>query len=135
MITFVPVTDFKQIAEMLDDKRLGGQRTEAWAILKWLRDPGAYPKLVRAGYCAMWAGYEDALVLYVNAMLVEWARRGKKNEMLQPFAPTLGLSEVPHAAMPPWLGCEALHSYHRSALLAKLPQHYSQFGWREDGDI
>ena len=45
---------------MLDDKRLGGQRTEAWAILKWLRAPEAYPKLVKAGYCLMWKGYEAA---------------------------------------------------------------------------
>ena len=49
MITFLPCTDFAMVATLLDDKRLGGQRTEAWAILKWLRDPAKYPKLVKAG--------------------------------------------------------------------------------------
>ena len=39
MITFLPCADFARCAAILDDKRLGGQRTEAWAILKWLRDP------------------------------------------------------------------------------------------------
>ena len=133
MITFLPCADFDAIARLLDDKRLGGQRTEAWAILKWLRAPQEYPKLVKAGYCAMWDGFEDALIKYVNAMLVEWARRGKKNDLLQPFDPSLGLQEVAAAPLPPWLGCEELHGYHRAALLAKLPQHYSQFGWSEQG--
>ena len=118
---------------MLDDKRLGGQRTEAWSILKWLRNPTQYPKLVKAGYCAMWQGYEECLVHYVNAMLVEWQRRGKKNDLLQPYDASLGLEESSDARMPPWLGCESLHSYHRSALLAKLPEHYAQFGWSENG--
>jgi predicted esterase len=133
MITFLPSSDFAEVARMLDDKRLGGQRTEAWAILKWLRDPAHYPKLVKAGYCAMWSGFEDALVTYVNAMLVEWARRGKKNDQLRPYDASLGLVEVARPQMPPWLGCEDLHGYHRAALLAKLPEHYSQFGWRERG--
>ena len=135
MITFLPSADFTEVARLLDDKRLGGQRTEAWSILKWLRSPDAYPKLVRAGYCLMWKGHEEALAQYLNAMLVEWARRGKKNDLLQPFDSARGLHERPNATMPPWLGCEALHAYHRSALLAKLPEHYAQFGWRERADV
>ena len=134
MITFLPLADFTAVARLLDDKRLGGQRTEAWAILKWLRNPSEYPKLVKAGYCAMWSGYEDALVLYVNCMLVEWARRGKKNDLLQPHSAQLGLDESKNPSMPPWLGCEALHSYHRSALISKLPSHYGKLGWSETGD-
>lgn len=135
MITFLPSSDFAACASMLDDKRLGGQRTEAWAILKWLRSPGLYPKLVKAGYCKMWAGYEPALVRYLNAMLREWASRGKKNELLRPNDPKLGLAESEGGAleMPPWLGDERLHSCHRHALMAKLPEHYSQFGWEETG--
>ena len=134
MITFLPCADFDAIARLLDDKRLGGQRTEAWSILKWLRSPDEYPKLVKAGYCSMWKGYEDALVIYVNAMLREWERRGKRNELLKPGDAALGLEEQDGAIMPPWLGEELLHSCHRHALMAKLPEHYGAFGWAETGD-
>ena len=133
MITFLPCADFDAIARLLDDKRLGGQRTEAWAILKWLRAPQEYPKLVKAGYCAMWSGYEEALVKYVNAMLREWARRGKKNDVLKPGDAALGLKESASPPMPPWLGEERLHSCHRDALMAKLPSHYGRLGWSETG--
>lgn len=133
MITFLPCTNFDAIARLLDDKRLGGQRTEAWAILKWLRAPQEYPKLVKAGYCAMWSGYEEALVKYVNAMLREWAMRGKKNDLLQPGDAALGLQETMNPPMPPWLGEERLHSCHRDALIAKLPSHYGRLGWSETG--
>jgi hypothetical protein len=36
---------------------------------------------------------------------------------------------------PPWLGCDEFHSSHRSNLLRKLPEHYSQFGWSEPNDL
>ena len=39
MITFLPSANFDECARVLDDKRLGGQRTEAWSILNWLRNP------------------------------------------------------------------------------------------------
>eukprot|EP00536_Pseudo-nitzschia_multiseries_P011007 jgi/Psemu1/27591/gm1.27591_g len=148
MITFLPSTDFDEVARCLDDKRLGAQRYEAWSILKWLRNPSEYPKLVRAGYCVMWAGHEDALVRYTNAMLNEWAARGKKNDLLRPYDKERKLDEpnakskskaaaaaaaATNVKMPPWLGAEALHSYHRHALVSKFPEHYKKFGWSEDG--
>ena len=49
MITFCPTSRIEDIPGLLDDKRLGGQRTEAWSILKWLRDPKNYKSLVAAG--------------------------------------------------------------------------------------
>lgn len=136
MITFLPSTDFDTTARILDDKRLGAQRYEAWSILKWLRNPADYPHLVRAGYCRMWSGYEALLVRYTNAMLREWARRGKNNKELRPEDAGRGLEEdgdLSEADMPPWLGCERLHSYHRHALVAKLPEHYGKLGWTETG--
>mmetsp|Transcript_2523 Transcript_2523/g.6585 ORF Transcript_2523/g.6585 Transcript_2523/m.6585 type:complete len:265 (-) Transcript_2523:177-971(-) len=137
MITFLPSSDFETSARILDDKRLGAQRYEAWSIVKWLRNPEDYPHLVRAGYCRMWRGYVPALVRYTNAMLREWARRGKNNKELRPEDPGRGLEEVgsiKDVDMPPWMGCDDLHSYHRQALMAKLPQHYGKFGWDETGE-
>eukprot|EP00547_Thalassionema_nitzschioides_P017956 CAMPEP_0194250256 /NCGR_PEP_ID=MMETSP0158-20130606/22556_1 /TAXON_ID=33649 /ORGANISM="Thalassionema nitzschioides, Strain L26-B" /LENGTH=197 /DNA_ID=CAMNT_0038986993 /DNA_START=83 /DNA_END=672 /DNA_ORIENTATION=+ len=135
MITFVPYPNFDNVAKCLDDKRLGAQRYEAWSILKWLRNPTEYPKLVKAGYCCMWRGYEDALIQYINAMLVEWAARGKTNNLLKPFDPVrkLNTSNDSTPPMPPWLGHPTLQSCHRHALISKFPQHYGQFGWFEDG--
>uniref|UniRef100_A0A7S4A932 Uncharacterized protein n=1 Tax=Pseudo-nitzschia australis TaxID=44445 RepID=A0A7S4A932_9STRA len=142
MITFLPSTDFDEVARCLDDKRLGAQRYEAWSILKWLRNPDEYPKLVKAGYCVMWVGYEDALVRYTNAMLNEWAARGKNNELLRPYDKERKLDEpkrtrtaTSQVKMPPWLGTEQLHSYHRHALVSKFPGHYQKFGWSEDGKV
>ena len=141
MITFLPTTDFDEVARCLDDKRLGAQRYEAWSILKWLRNPDEYPNFVKAGYCVMWVGYEDALVRYTNAMLNEWAARGKNNNLLRPYDKERKLDEpkrtirtaTSQVEMPPWLGTEQLHSYHRHALVSKFPEHYQKFGWSEDG--
>ncbi len=137
MITFCPSVNFVEIAKTLDDKRLGGQRTEAWSILKWLRNPVRYKNFVAAGYCAMWKGYEPALVAYTNEMLNEWERRGKKNELLKPYQDDgeRNLVEEDVYELPPWWGCEELHSYHRHALVAKLPEHYGKLGWKEDGSL
>lgn len=137
MITFLPSPNFEASARLLDDKRLGAQRYEAWSILKWLRNPADYDQLVRAGYCRMWRGYEPALVRYTNAMLREWARRGKNNKELRPEDPGRGLQEdgdPGEVEMPPWMGDETLHSYHRHALMAKLPEHYGKLGWVETGN-
>ena len=124
MITFLPSTNFAESAAMLDKKRLGNQRVEARMILRWLRNPEDYPRQQNAGYTIMWRGYEDALCVYYNACLEEWARRGGQNLVCQPEP-----VDARKVRMPPWLGDEELHHTHRSALLCKLPEHYEQFGW------
>lgn len=126
MITFLPTSDFKQSVSMLDSKRLGNQRVEARMILRWLRNPVSYPRHQTAGYTVMWKGYEDALCLYYNACLDEFARRGGQNIVCQP-------EPVPDdVKMPPWLNDDELHKTHRSALLYKLPEHYKQYGWGKE---
>ena len=64
---------------------------------------GAEPCYIVANLATR-ASSPTALVLYVNAMLVEWARRGKNNEALKPFDAALGLVEQPKPPMPPpWI--------------------------------
>lgn len=70
----------------------------------------------------MWVGYDDALRLYLNAIVVECIQRGVKN--------TTEICKVSKLEMPQWLGDNRLHSSHRSALLFKDP-HYQQFGWTD----
>jgi len=137
MITFCPSTDFATIARCLDDKRLGGQRNEAWSILKWLRNPDRYSNFVAAGYCAMWKGYEPALVAYTNAILIEWDRRGKKSDLLKPFQDDSerNLVQDEFYKMPLWWGNEDLHTYHQHALVAKLPDHYKDHFPDVDGSL
>lgn len=68
----------------------------------------------------MWAGYEDALAEYHDAMVEEWVKRGYRNTML--------LQARGHQAPgPPWLGDAQLHESHQSNLLRKEPKHYRQF--------
>lgn len=71
----------------------------------------------------MWFGYLNSLRLYLSIMITEWVRRGYVNNMPYPLisSPT---SVIPN---PPWLGREDIHLSHRRNLLAKNPEHYSQF--------
>lgn len=126
MQTFLPYPSFRKSAQVLDDKRLGKQRVEAFQILKTLKTG----RKAWANHPAtrMWRGYEFALMMYMNAMILEWKRRGFKN--------TMQLANVPLiCALPKWYRDPAFHSAHRAALLAKAPEHYSQFGWVEKPEI
>ena len=100
--TFLPYPEFDRTVECLDNRRLGKQRVEAWQILRIVQ---ASPVPVKGTAWAnspavrMWRGFPDALLVYYNACLEEWGRRGFKNVLLQPMEP----QSLP-VAMPPWLG-------------------------------
>ena len=124
--TFLPYEDFKRSAEALDNKRLGKQRVEAMQIYKacvlddygWKNHPAV----------KMWVGCEDALLTYMDTMIIEWVNRGFKN--------TMGLARVfPPRIVPQWLGDEDFHSSHRSNLLRKDKDFYSKYNWSEPNDM
>jgi hypothetical protein len=57
-------------------------------------------------------------------MIKEWIKRGYKNNM--------DLTEINGPInYPPWLGNDSLHASHRSNLLLKDYNYYSQFNWKE----
>ena len=121
MQTFVPYTDFEQIAQCLDYRRLGKQRVEAYQLLQaiarntgWSNHPAAL----------MWKATPAALRQYMRVMIEEWIARGYNNTMILPRKSTT-------FKYPDWWGDERVHSSHRAALLHKDPTHYSQFGWTE----
>lgn len=123
MQTFLPYPDFAQSAAVLDYRRLGKQRVEAWQILRSITQ-GDYPNWRHHPAVKMWQGYPDALTAYMNACIYEWIRRGYRN--------TMQIHHVlPSYQVPPWLGDPAFHSAHRAALLFKDPDYYSQFSWSE----
>ncbi len=126
MNTFLPYPDFVESARCLDARRLGKQRVEAMQILRAIANPKYgwqhHPAL------QMWRGYEQALALYMNAIITEWVRRGYKNNI--PLNNVQG-----DVKMPPWLGNARFHASHRSNLLRKDPSYYGQFHWEDPPDL
>ena len=126
MQTFLPYADFNKTAQALDQARLGKQRVEAMQIYNivsgkrttggWLNHPAVN----------MWRKYPDALALYHNTIIREWINRGFNNNMK--------LLPVGAVVYPFWLGGN-IPATHRSNLLRKAPDHYTQFNWSEPDDL
>ena len=85
MQTFLPEADFGESAQVLDPKRLMKQRIENLQILKSLA--GLYPSGAWKNHPAvkMWAGHEDWLMLYNEAILKEVFMRGYKDSTHEQF--------------------------------------------------
>jgi hypothetical protein len=144
MQTFLPYLGFDESARALDDRRLGKQRVEALQILRALTRPvygwKHHPAVL------MWQGFEEALGAYGVAVCHEWRRRGFADTCEPQILDDLRAAGVPApprpqarlaacGALPPWLGDDALHRSHRSALLRKDREHHGdQFG-DEDPDL
>jgi hypothetical protein len=133
MQTFLPYPDFVASAHALDQKRLGKQRVETIQVLRGLTQPGYgwrhHPAV------KMWAGYEEALVRYGLDMCAVWCATGRADTCATTLVTDLSAAcgvttirtqeELAAAGdLPPWLGDEALHVSHRSALLRKDPDLY-----------
>ena len=129
MQTFLPYADFREVASVLDSRRLGKQRVEGLQIVNiittanyvggWMNHPAVH----------MWRGYAYALQAYVNEMITEWERRGFQN--------TMRYYDVQDAeiVMPWWMGDPRLHDSHKSNLLRKYPEFYRQYGWNVPEDL
>lgn len=126
MQTFLPYPDFDKSAAVLDRQRLGKQRVEAYQIIRsiTLGNGWSHHPIVK-----MWAGFENALKLYSNAMVIEWISRGYRNNM-----ELYNLTGC-KIALPWWLGKDEFHASHRAALLAKNYDYYSKYGWIEEPKI
>jgi len=124
MQTFLPYPDFHASARVLDNRRLGTQRVEAYQILRVLA--GLTRGWVNHPAVRMWRSFDIALCAYMNAMIHEWEARGYRNNMLHIALPT-------EYDLPPWMGDPDFHASHRSNLLRKNPGHYCRY-WREEPD-
>lgn len=132
MQTFLPYADFDQSARVLDNKRLGKQRVEAYQILKALTEPTYGWKNHPA--VKMWKGYEQALAKYGESMCREWISRGYNDTLLNRiFTPIT--SQVREVILPPWIGDQSFHEAHQSNLLRKSKDHYSKFNWSVGDDL
>lgn len=121
MQTFLPFADFKKSVEVLDYRRLGKQRVETYQVLNILLGRTMSKGWVNHPVTRMWRGFEEALKVYQNFTINEWVSRGYKNNM--------SFEEVDESSlvMPFWLGDERVHKSHRSNLLRKNFEYYSQY--------
>lgn len=135
MQTFLQYPSYAETARSLDYKRLGKQRVEAKQILLAMeRSSGGW---VNHPATNMWRGHRVQLCRYAIAICDEWIARGY-NDTLRPFFLAKEhelLSNGETAEMPSWFGRDDIHSSHRSNLLRKHPEFYSQFGWSESPDL
>lgn len=130
MQTFVPYPDMNQSALVLDRQRLGKQRVETFQLLRAISDTSIGWRNHPAA--KMWRGYENGLIAYGVAICSEWISRGYKDTCLEKIQ---AFGKADEMALPPWWGDEKVHSSHRANLLRKLPEHYGQFGWKENPDM
>jgi hypothetical protein len=118
MQTFLPLADFRETAKVLDNKRLGKQRVEAYQIPRvlagltkgWRNHPAV----------KMWEGYEPALFEYGREICREWIERGFNDSLYEKF-PTARL------ILPDWLGDMRIHTSHQANLVRKDPDHYRRY--------
>lgn len=121
MQTFLPYADFKKSVEVLDYRRLGKQRVETFQVLNILLDRTETKGWRNHPVTRMWRGFEEALKLYQNYTITEWISRGYKNNM------SLEIVDMDNLVFPFWLGHGGVHQSHRSNLLRKDYEYYSQF--------
>ena len=121
MQTFLPYADFQKSVEVLDYRRLGKQRVETFQVLNILLERTPTKGWRNHPVTLMWTGYEPALKLYQNITISEWIRRGYNNNMSYE---EVDLDDV---VMPPWFGNDVFHKSHRSNLLRKDYEYYSQY--------
>ena len=121
MQTFLPYADLQESVRVLDYRRLGKQRVETFQVLNILLDRTPTKGWRNHPVTRMWSGYESALQVYQNYTIQEWVNRGYKNNMQ--FEEIL----IPFPQMPSWFGDEEFHRSHRSNLLRKDYEYYSQF--------
>ena len=131
MQIFLPHSNMRKSLQILDNKRLGKQRVEAYQIISAITrrpklDGKPYKGWLNHPCTVMWKDYVPALKLYMNYAIAEWVIRGFKNTMN--WEPLIEEEVV----IPPFIGNERFHSSHRANLLKKEPDFYSQYGWNEN---
>lgn len=140
MQTFLPYADFNESATVLDRARLGKQRVENYQILQAIskRSSDLSGGWINHPATLMWDDHLYVFIEYHTAITEEWLRRGYKDTTYEKF---MGLADyldkhfVFETSSPDLIGWEPFHASHRSNLLRKMPEHYSQFGWTEPNNL
>ena len=136
MQIFLAHSNFSKNAKILDKKRLFKQLVECRQVLATMGEPilkndGSPMKAshVHHPIHKMWSGYAECLKDYHNAILMECLDRGIKT-IIQPLQVDKRKMKIP-----PFIGSRKFHNSHKSNLLRKNPEWYSQFKWNVKSDI
>ena len=132
MQTFVPYSDHLMTARVLDRQRLGKQRVETLQILNALHPLNTKKGWVNHPAVKMWRGHEHALIEYGLYICHAWVKRGYQDTCAGKMKDLYKWFDERSAYMPDWWGDPAIHDSHKSNLLRKAPDHYSQ--WWSDVD-
>jgi hypothetical protein len=115
--TFIPYSNFKKCAKVLDNKRLGKQRVEAKQIINILTNATDKQGWKNHVVTKMWHGYIPALKYYYNTIVKEWIDRGFENNM--------ELYEIKDKIIIPWfVSNKSINMSHRASLLRKEFSYY-----------
>lgn len=152
MQTFLPYVDFNKTMDCLDKRRCWKQVLEARQILatlgvKLTKASGGpvKPSHVNHPIHKMWEGYEEVLMHYHDVALmfskIKWSVNtniksltyisvhSKDSDNLAMWKPLYQHS------MPWFMGYKPFHDAHKSNLLRKNPEWYSQFNWNVPNDL
>lgn len=121
MQTFLPYSDFRESAKVLDTKRLGKQRVEVLQLLNSFFKPD-YKGWKNHPAREMWRGYENGLVEYGLVICQVWKERGYKDTCYEKIQAFWNPSKP--IVFPSWIGREDIHTSHKSRLIQKFSEHY-----------
>lgn len=122
MQTFLPYPDCLHSALVLDDKRLGKQRSEAKTILRTLM--GEIDGWWNHPAVRMWHGSDVWLAYYGATVCLVWQSRGYEDALLPWFFRFIRSRKGVVVRVPQWWGDERFHLSHQSSLVRKDPDHY-----------
>lgn len=141
---FIIVPDIQKTAEMLDYKRLGKQRVEAFQIINCLDEYDRTGNITQGWKnhpaTKSWMGFTNHLKVYFNIITREWVKRGYTNNMSfyeideTPYnivdcgfdgkSITYDASKFNIYSFPFWVSFYPFYMSHQAALCRKNPQHY-----------
>jgi hypothetical protein len=130
MQTFVPFTDIKQSASVIDNRRLNKQLLEGVQIYRILATNKTKGGWVRHPAVLMWKNYDTGLYSYLSAIRDECDLRGIKWQNNWQTLQNLhdnNWHRGDNAVMPPWWNDERVHQSHRNNLYRKDPEFYAEF--------
>jgi len=128
MQTFLPYPNFEKSLEVLDSRRLGKQRVEAFQILNILLNRTKTKGWRNHPAVKMWKGYANALKLYLNTVIKIWISRGYQNNMKLEIIRG-------KVVFPKWFGNKKFHDSHKSNLLRKDKEYYFEFSKEVPNDL
>lgn len=120
MQTFLPYSDFIKSLKVLDKKRLNKQKVENLQLLNIILNRTNTKGWRNHPATKMWQNFPVALQFYQNCTIDECINRGMNNTLQYEI-----ISDK--IIFPTWLGNEDFHRSHRSNLLRKDKEYYSQF--------